>query len=378
MSENPQTPSNGPRPVSESHDEKSARQCVKYSFFKVDPAFRRLSAETQIALKLELIHTVRAFNRRMLLRAYSLFGLRGDVDFMLWQVAEEVDAFNALAAAIFSTGIGTYLQMPHSFLAMTRRSIYDIGVGTDADEVDQITIQPGDAKYLFVYPFVKTRAWYALSFEERQRMMSEHIRVGRKYPSIRLNTTYSFGLDDQEFVVAFEGDNPADFLDLVMELRDTEASRYTLRDTPTFSAISMSLPETLDSIGGPQVADQAGPDVVTVDGWVQTVHLADVPPGTATRVYMGSQQIALFNVEGQLYAINNRCPHARGPLCEGVIHNEHGEPAVTCPWHKADFDLRTGTAIDGPTQAPVRTYAVRVGENGTIYVAEQEKVKVAQ
>src|SRR5260221_12324892 len=116
MSDNPQAGSNGQRPAKESHDEKSARQCVKYSFFKVDPTFRRLSAEKQIALKLELIHTVRAFNRRMLLRAYSLFGLRGDVDFMLWQAAEEVDAFNALASPIFSKGIASYLQMPHSYL----------------------------------------------------------------------------------------------------------------------------------------------------------------------------------------------------------------------------------------------------------------------
>src|SRR5258707_12099103 len=145
------TPPNGHKP-----EENSARQCVKYTFFKVDSAFRRLPDQKQIALKLELIHAIRGFNRRMLLRSYSLFGLRGDVDFMLWQVAEEVDAFNALASAIFSTSIGSYLQMPYSYLAMTRRSIYDIGAGSDADEADRITIQPGDAKYLFVYPFVKT------------------------------------------------------------------------------------------------------------------------------------------------------------------------------------------------------------------------------
>src|SRR5579859_2520755 len=374
MSENPQTPSNGPRPVSESHDEKSARQCVKYSFFKVDPAFRRLSAETQIALKLELIHTIRAFNRRMLLRSYSLFGIRGDVDFMLWQVAEEIDAFNALASAIFSTGMGPYLQVPYSFLAMTRKSIYDIGIGDEGEEAERIIIQPGDSKYLFVYPFVKTRAWYALPFDERQRIMSEHIRVGRKYPQIKLNTTYSFGLDDQEFVVAFEGENPADFLDLVMELRDTESSRYTLRDTPTSTAINMSLPETLDSFGGAQVADRVGPDVNVQHGWTQTIPLAELPPGQATKVYVGSQQVALFNVGGTLYALNNRCPHARGPLCEGSVQDNGLRPSVTCPWHKTDFDLATGEAVEGMTRASAQPYAVRVDENGIICVAEQDAV----
>src|SRR3989442_765704 len=81
-------------------------------------------------------------------------------------------------------------------------------------------------------------------------MMDEHVRVGRKYPTIRLNTTYSYGLDDQEFVVAFEGDVPAEFLDLVMELRESEASAYTLRDTPTFTCVQMALWELLDTLGG--------------------------------------------------------------------------------------------------------------------------------
>jgi NAD(P)H-dependent nitrite reductase small subunit len=357
----------------EHNPESAGRQCVKYSFFKVDPGFRRLSHEKQTDLKLELIGTIRSFNRRMLLRAYSLFGLRGDVDFMLWQVAEEVDAFNALASAIFSTSMAPYLQTPYSLLGMTRRSIYDIGLqGAEAEE--RIIIQPGDGKYLFVYPFVKTRAWYALPFEERQRMMSEHIRVGRKYPQFKLNTIYSFGLDDQEFVVAFEGNSTSAFLDLVMELRDTEASSYTLRDTPTFSCINMTLPQVLDSIGGAQVADDAGPDVETHEGgWVQAIALADLPPGSSTRVYMGSQQIALFNVDGQVYAINNRCPHARGPLCEGKLHANGSGPAVTCPWHRADFDLATGSVIDGPISAPVRTYAVKI-EDEHVYVAEHAEV----
>src|SRR5258707_12515596 len=112
----------------------SARQCVKYSFFKVDATFRRLSEARQTDLKLDLIKTIRQFNRRMLLRSYSLFGLRGDVDFMLWQVAEEIDDFNALAAAIYSTEIAGYLQMPHSLLGMKRRRMNDIGIRDEAEK----------------------------------------------------------------------------------------------------------------------------------------------------------------------------------------------------------------------------------------------------
>jgi chlorite dismutase len=351
------------------------RQCVKYSFFRVDVGFRRLPKERQRELKLELIDTIRSFRRRMLLRSYSLFGLRGDADFLLWQVAEDIESFNALATAIFSTDIGAYLQMPHSFLAMTRKSQYDIDVTDEGREADQLIIQPGDAKYLFVYPFVKTRAWYALPMQDRQRMMTEHIRVGRRYPSIKLNTTYSFGLDDQEFVVAFEGDRLADFLDLVMELRETEASRYTLRDTPTFTCISMGLAETIDSIGGEPVADLAGPDQLVESGWVQVLPLRELPAGTAAKVYLGAQLVALFNVDGTVYATVNRCPHARGPLCEGRVGVTQGRPTVVCPWHHAVFDLEDGRALEGPVQTPVKTFAVHIGDDGYIYIAERSAVR---
>jgi len=69
------------------------------------------------------------------------------------------------------------------------------------------------------------------------------------FPSVSLNTTYSFGLDDQEFVVAFETDVVSDFLDLVQQLRETEASRYTLRDTPMFTCVAQPLQEILEAIG---------------------------------------------------------------------------------------------------------------------------------
>ena len=135
-------------------------------------------------------------------------------------------------------------------MAMTRRSTYitpkHLHEGQDGMRT---RVRPADAQFLIVYPFVKTRAWYALPKEERQKMMDVHIEVGHKYPSVKINTTYSFGLDDQEFVVAFETDNLGDFLDLVMELRESEASSYTLRDTPTFTCTRMDLGEALDLIG---------------------------------------------------------------------------------------------------------------------------------
>jgi chlorite dismutase len=125
---------------------------------------------------------------------------------------------------------------------MTKASEY-------SDE-SRLQVRPAHAKYLFVYPFVKTREWYRLPPDERWRVMQEHIKVGREFPSVDLNTSYSFGLDDQEFVVGFETDSPADFLDLVHKLRMTESSMYTLRDTPTFTCISASVERALNALDG--------------------------------------------------------------------------------------------------------------------------------
>jgi len=144
--------------------------------------------------------------------------------------------------------MGPYLEVPYSYLAMTRRSQYIEQHQHAGQEGARLRVRPVGSKYLFVYPFVKTRAWYLLPKEERQAMMDAHISTGHRYPSVRINTGYSFGLDDQEFVVAFETDSPSDFLDLVMELREVRASEYTLRDTPIFTCVGMAPGEALDML----------------------------------------------------------------------------------------------------------------------------------
>ena len=184
-----------------------------------------------------------------MVRTYSLVGFKADVDFLIWCVGTSPEQLQELSAAIRQIGVSGYLTTPFSYLSMTKRSTY---VDTlDPEHQDRRRfITPADSKYFFVYPFVKTRDWYQLPFEQRQAMMDEHIQVGNKYPSVRLHTTYSFGIDDQEFVVAFETDRPQDFLDLVMELRQTKGSTYTLRDTPIFTCIAKPFTEILHDLGG--------------------------------------------------------------------------------------------------------------------------------
>ena len=344
------------------------RQYVRFAFYAIDPIWRRLPPDEQAEQKRELLTTIESFDRRMLLRPYSLMGTRADAELLLWQIAESIEPFQQLATAILSTRMGGYLKLSTSLLSQTKRSVYEIPDDPN-DPAERLIISPSEAKYLFVYPFVKTRPWYKLSLEERQTMMDEHIRVGRKYPAVKLNTTYSFGLDDQEFVVAFETDEPSDFLDLVQELRETDASLYTLRDTPLYSCIRLGLAEALDALGGPKIAQPQPEHVEIAEAWVEVCPLSEFGEGERKVVYLSGQQVALFNVNGNLYAISNRCSHARGPLSEGVLDAE--SCTVTCPWHYARYDLTSGQVVDGIASAPVPAYAVEVCD-GVIFVGTQQ------
>ena len=355
------------RPMMGAHTGKpTRRQYVRFAFYTLDPVWRRLAPDVQAQHKREFVHTIESFGRRMLLRPYSLMGTRADAELLLWQIAESMEPFQELAAALMRTQMGAYLTLASSYLSQTKRSIYEIRDNPDED-VERLIISPSEAKYLFVYPFVKTRPWYKLSLEERQVMMDEHIRVGRKYPAVKLNTTYSFGLDDQDFVVAFETDEPSDFLDLVQELRETDASLYTLRDVPLYTCIRMGLAESLDALGGPKIAE-AKTAAAPKDAWIEVGPMDELADGARKVVYLNGQQVAVFNVQGRLFAIGNRCSHARGPLSEGTVEAE--SCTVTCPWHYAKFDLQTGRVIDGMASAPVASYTVEV-RDGMIHIGTQ-------
>jgi chlorite dismutase len=222
------------------------RHFVKYTFLKLDPAWRRLEDDVRETHKREFAAACSDFADGHLLRAFSTVGTRGDTDLMLLAQAQNLDRIHEFHVVLAQSGLMKWAQIPHSFLAMTKPSEY-------SDE-SRLEVRPAHAKYLFVYPFVKTRAWYTLDPQERYRIMQEHIKLGREYPEIDLNTSYSFGLDDQEFVVAFETDDPASFLDLVQRLRTTESSTYTLRDTPTFTCINTSVERALSALDGVPVA----------------------------------------------------------------------------------------------------------------------------
>ncbi len=209
----------------------------------MDPAWRRRPEEQRLTDKREFLAACEDFATDRSLRVYSTIGTRGDVDLVLLSQSPNLEDIHTFHVVLGQSGLAQWAETPFSYLSMTKVSQY-------SEEGARPEICVSDRKYLFLYPMVKKRSWYGLPDEERGRIMRGHIEVGRSHPEITVNTSYSYGLDDQEFVVCFEGDDPAEFLELVHELRPTESSEYTESETPIFTCISLPLRKALDALDG--------------------------------------------------------------------------------------------------------------------------------
>ena len=236
--------------VTQREPDHANRQFLNYAFFKLDPAFRRLPREEQAEIKAEFLAAAEGWldqnaEKGLIQRTYALTGVRGDVDFMLWRIAFDVRDFQDAQARLNRTRLMGYLTQPYNYISMNKRSQY---VNRVEGSGHGLEILPGQGQFLFIYPFIKTRAWYDLTPHSRQGMMDEHIFASTPFKGVRINTSYSYGIDDQEFVVSFDSDRPQEFVDLVHRLRYTEASMYTLRDTPMFTCVKRTLPDILNDI----------------------------------------------------------------------------------------------------------------------------------
>ena len=227
-------------------------ELYRYITVAATPEWRRLPDHERAAQKRELADTVARSGVRV--HAYSLVGTRSDADLLLWIVGEDLERIRDLETGLVATRLWAWSTRPYGWLAARRRSPYLGDHAHAGSEHARGEAGPvGDKAYVVVYPMVKQRRWYALPHEERARIMAKHFEVGHRYPDIRIHTGYSFGIDDQEFVVSFEVDDVRHFLALVADLRETEASAYTERETPILVGAAMSLEEALDRIDGAAV-----------------------------------------------------------------------------------------------------------------------------
>ena len=231
--------------------------------YRADPAYHRLSDDERQAAKTSFLAALEGRDKSVTLRGvYSLVGLRGNADLLLWAWGSDLDALQGLAVALRQSGLGRYLTQVETYLGVVSVPRYDPEHGPAF-----VTGAP-PKKYVSVYPFVKTTDWYLSSYDERRRMMAEHGQVGRKYAVSRervaelareargekvtspqsaatatateegggvlSNTVDSFALGDFEFILANESDDPAELKDMMLALRAVESRKYTALDTPIY------------------------------------------------------------------------------------------------------------------------------------------------
>ncbi|MGD1835786.1 MAG: chlorite dismutase family protein [Nitrososphaeraceae archaeon] len=214
-----------------------------FSFFKVDPKWRWLNEIGKDEAAKEFEKLLEVANTKMKIITYSNIGLRTDADFMIWMISDSIEKIQILTSKIYTTILGKYIEHSMIYLSCSRPSAYSNNV------TPNFMTNKKPLKYNIVYPFIKSRDWYLLSFEKRKKMMDEHIKVGKKFPNVKLNTSYSFGLDDQDFMLAFETNELKDFQDLIIQLRETEVSKYVVKDTPMIVCVYKDIINVIKNLG---------------------------------------------------------------------------------------------------------------------------------
>ncbi|MCY3922750.1 MAG: chlorite dismutase family protein [Chloroflexi bacterium] len=218
---------------------------VQFVFFRLDPAWRRLDAETRANNRDQFLRSLSETEGQVPCDSFSLMGIRADADFMLWRSSDGLEPLGETLSSLLRTELGKFLEVSYSYFGLLRRSTYG-QARTEQDHAEEIADKQ---RYFVLYPFTKTAAWYLFSREDRGKMMGGHIKVGRTYPNIAQILLYSTGLGDQEFIVGYETESLSEFQDLVTDLRSTEARRHTLADTPIFTCVHRSPERILELLG---------------------------------------------------------------------------------------------------------------------------------
>ena len=224
-------------------DNTATTMYLNFSFYKVDSKWRWLNDIGKEEAAKELSSLIEVANTKMKVRTYSTLGLRKESDFMIWGISDSLEKIQVLTSKVYGTVLGKYIEASEVYLSASRPSVYSNQVTPSFMKNDE------PLKYNIVYPFIKSREWYLLPFEKRNDMMKEHINVGKMFPQIRLNTSYSFGISDQDFMLAFETDNLMDFQDLIIKLRETQVSRHVLKDTPMIVCVYKNIFDIVKSLG---------------------------------------------------------------------------------------------------------------------------------
>ena len=220
------------------------KQFVNFMFFRVNPEWRKLDAESKAIYKAEFQSVFDRFRDAFLLFSYSLVDFDSKADLIFWRIETSLELIQDMTAKLYRTNLGSYFETADTYLSVTKRRMF-VSEGGE----DKFHVIAGEKKYLFVYPCAKNRDWYDKSGDERDALIEENFMVGKKFQNIKIHMTHAFGFSEQEYIITFETDEPKDFLALAEELRETPASKFTLRGMPVYTCRQKPLMECLDALG---------------------------------------------------------------------------------------------------------------------------------
>ena len=224
------------------------KQFVSFMFLRVNPDWRKLDSEAKRIFKSEFQSVFTQYGEEMLLFSYSLVGFDSKADLMFWRISNSLDSIQDMTAKLYRTNLGSFLETTDNYLSVTKKRMF-IPFVENSNLEDRFHIVAGEKKYHFIYPCAKHSDWYAKSGDERDLLVEENFMVGKKFDNIKIHLTHAFGFSEQEFIISFETDEPKDFLALAEELRQTPASKFTLRGMPVYTCRQRSLMECLDALG---------------------------------------------------------------------------------------------------------------------------------
>jgi chlorite dismutase len=210
--------------------------------FKTANEFYQLPPDEQKKIKQEFGKFISAA-REVIIVPYATLAFKADTTFMLWCRAKDPAATQNMLRDLLRTKFARYLTVTYSYFGIVRESEYSGRTGKP-EQVMQTYEER--LPYFVLYPFTKTHEWHALDAESRRSIMGQHIKIGIGHPDIRQCLLYSYGIDDQEFIVSYEMKTLEEFQDLVIQMRRTLGRKYTLLDTPTFTCIYKPLHELVE------------------------------------------------------------------------------------------------------------------------------------
>ena len=224
------------------------KQFVNFMFLRVSPDWRKLDADTKRIFKAEFEQVFDGFSSNLLLFSYSLVGFNSKADLMFWRIGTSLDLIQEMTAKLYRTNFGSYIETTDNYLSATKKMMF-LATNENDNSEDRYHVKAGAKKYHFVYPCAKNSDWQNKTGEERDALIEENFMVGKRFENIKIHLTHAFGFSEQEFIVSFETDEPKDFLALAEELRETSASKFTMRGSPIYTCRQRSLMDCLDALG---------------------------------------------------------------------------------------------------------------------------------